>query len=79
MNAKVLMGIRIAFGLAILFFGCNKFVPLMMLVLMSISVNALLYHLKLDPKNIVIEIIFVGLNAFMLYIYKDNYKELLKT
>ncbi|MEB3343992.1 DoxX family membrane protein [Aquimarina gracilis] len=124
MNPKVILGVRIVFGLAILFFGCNKlfyfmdppapstkiassflkvlissktmmlvaiveicsgiallanrFAPLMMVVLMSVSVNAFLYHIKLDIKNWYIGVAFLGLNILMLYIYKDRYKELLK-
>jgi len=124
MNAKVILGIRIIFGLAILFFGCNKlfyfmdppapstkiaasflkvlissktmmlvaiveicagiallanrFAPLMMIILMSVSVNAFLYHIKLDTQNWYIGIVFLALNSLMLYIYKDNYKDLLK-
>ncbi len=124
MNAKVILGIKIAFGLAILFFGCNKlfyfmdppapstkmassflkvlissktmmlvaiveicagiallankFAPLMMVILMSVSVNAFLYHVKLDTEHWYIGVVFLALNSFMLYIYKDSYKELLK-
>ncbi len=124
MNEKVILGIRIVFGLAILFFGSNKlfyfmdppepstkiagsflrvlissktmmlvaiveicagiallanrFAPLMMVILMSVSVNAFLYHIKLDTKNWYIGVVFLALNILMLYIYKDRYKELLK-
>ncbi|MBQ4819577.1 DoxX family membrane protein [Aquimarina sp. MMG016] len=125
MNPKVIMAVRILFGLAILFFGANKlfyfmdppepptktaasflrmltisktmmlvaiveiaagisllankYAPLMMIVLMSISINALLYHLKLDPKNIVIGIVFLAMNGLMIFIYRDHYKELLRS
>ncbi len=124
MNAKVILGIKIVFGLAILFFGCNKlfyfmdppapstkiassflralvssktmmlvaiveicagvallanrFVPLMMVVLMSVSVNAFLYHIKLDTKHWYIGVSFLALNILMLYIHRDRYKDLLK-
>ena len=125
MNEKVILGVRIAFGAAILFFGCNKlfyfidppppstklaasflkvlissktmmlvaiveicagiallanrFAPLMMVILMSVSVNAFLYHVKLDTKNWYIGVLFLAFNIFMLYIYKDRYKELFKS
>jgi len=125
LNDKVVMTIRIAFGLAILFFGANKlfyfmdppapptktaitflkmltvsktmmlvaiieiaagiallankFAPLMMIFLLSISVNALLYHAKLDPKHVVIGIVFLTLNIYMLFVYQDHYKQLLKS
>ncbi|MFL1895608.1 DoxX family protein [Aquimarina sp. 2-A2] len=125
MNAKLIMAIRIAFGLTILFFGCNKlfyfmdppapetkgaiyflkaltssktmmlvaivevtagisllankFAALMMVILMSISVNAFLYHIKLDPKNWFIGVSLLAMNVVMLYFYRDSYKELLQS
>lgn len=68
--------VEIAAGISLL---ANKYAPLMMIVLMSISINALLYHLKLDPKNIVIGIVFLAMNGLMIFIYRDHYKELLRS
>ena len=56
----------------------NKYAALMMLVLMSVSVNAILYHLALDPASIGMAVGLLLLNILMLYVYKDSYKELLK-
>ena len=122
MNPKVLLALRIIFGLFLLFFGANKFfdfvqpppppeeamgywealtvsktmalvaiveivaglalllnkyVALMMIILMSVSVNAVLYHATLDTASIPMALVLLGLNVIMLYAYRNNYKGLL--
>ncbi len=67
--------VEICAGIALL---TNRFAALMMLILMSVSINAFLYHIKLDVKHWYVGVAFLALNIFMLYIYKDRYKELLK-
>ena len=78
-SAKVipyLVGIvEIAAGLSLLL---NKYASLMMLILMSVSVNAVLFHATLDPGNIVPALVLLVLNIAMLYGYKNNYKDILK-
>ncbi len=66
--------VEIAAGLALLL---NKYASLMMLVLMSVSVNAVLYHATLDPGSIGMAVALLALNVIMLYAYKDHYKSLL--
>ena len=76
-NSKTLMlvGIvEIAAGIALLL---NKFGALMALILMSISINAVLFHLTLDPANSAGAIVLLVLNIIALYGYKDKYKDLL--
>ena len=66
--------VEIATGLALLF---NKWGALMALILMSVSVNAVLYHYMLDISNIPAAAALLVLNLLVLYGYKDKYKELL--
>ncbi len=66
--------VEIAAGLALLL---NKYASLMMLILMSVSVNAVLYHATLDPASIGMALALLVLNIIMLYAYKDHYKSLL--
>jgi putative oxidoreductase len=66
--------VEILTGLALLF---NKWGALMALILMSISVNAVLYQATLDMGNIGPAIGLLVLNILVLYGYKDKYKELL--
>ena len=56
----------------------NKFGALFMLILMSISINAVLYHATLEPSTIPGSLILLVFNIIMLFGYKNQYKDLLK-
>lgn len=76
-NSKtmLLVGIvEIAAGLALIL---NKFGALFAIILMSISVNAFLFHAVLDPGGIGGAVVLLVLNIVVLYGYKDKYKDLL--
>lgn len=66
--------IEIAAGLAFIF---NKFGALLALILMSVSVNAVLFHVTLEPESIMGALILLVLNLIVLYGYKDKYTALL--
>ena len=66
--------VEIVAGLAFIF---NKFGALLALILMSVSVNAVLFHAGLDPGNIAGALVLLVLNIIVLYGYKDKYKDLL--
>lgn len=66
--------VEILTGLALLF---NKWGALMALILMSVAVNAVLFHAMLDPGNIGFALGVLVLNLLVLYGYKDKYKQLL--
>lgn len=71
----MLMGIvEVVTGLALLL---NKYGALMTVILMSISVNAVLFSATLDSGGIGIAGAFLVLNIVVLYGYKDKYKDLL--
>ncbi len=65
--------VEIAAGLALIF---NKFGALMSLILMSVSVNAVLFHATLDPAGIMGALVLLVLNIIVLIGYKDQYKGL---
>ena len=74
--AMQLVGIvEIVAGLAFLF---NKFGALMALILMSVSINAVLFHLFLDPPKIYGALILLILNVLFIYHYREKYSALLK-
>ncbi len=76
MSSKTLMLVaivEIAAGLALIF---NKFGALMAVILMSVSINAVLFHATLDPANILGALVLLILNIIVLYSYKDKYKGL---
>ena len=66
--------VEIVAGLALLL---NKYGALMSVILMSISVNAVLFHATLDPGGIGGAALLLILNLVVLYGYKDKYKGLL--
>ena len=67
--------IEVLAGLALIF---NKFGALMSLILMSVSVNAVLFHATLEPGGIGPALVLLVLNILMLVGYKDQYADLLK-
>ena len=77
MSAKTLtlVGIvEVVSGLALIF---NKYGALMALILMSVAVNAVLFHLMLDPGGIGGAAVLLILNITVIIGYKDKYKDLL--
>ena len=66
--------IEIIAGLGLIF---NKYGALLALILMSVSINAVLFHATLDPANIAGAVVLLVLNIAVLYGYKDKYKPLL--
>lgn len=77
MSTKTLMLVaivEIAAGLSLLL---NKYAALMMLILMSVSINAVLFHATLEPGSIPGALVLLVLNVVMLYAYKEKYKDLL--
>ncbi len=66
--------VEIVAGLALIF---NKYGALLTLILMSISVNAVLFHATLEPGSIAGALVLLILNLAVLYGYKDKYKDLL--
>lgn len=67
--------VEIVAGLALL---TNKFGALMSVILMSVSVNAVLFHATLAPEGIGPALGLLVLNVVALIGYKDQYKDLLK-
>ncbi|MGZ0017582.1 DoxX family membrane protein [Yeosuana sp. AK3] len=61
-------------GLSFIF---NKYGALMAIILMSVSINAVLFHVFLSPADSIGAIVLLVLNIVMLYAYKDKYKDLL--
>lgn len=77
MNSKTMTLVAIVEIVAGLSLIIDKFGALLALILMSVSVNALLFHLTLDPDNSMGAIVLLVLNVLVLFGYKDKYKDLL--
>jgi putative oxidoreductase len=76
-SAKVITLVAIVVVLAGLALIINKFGALLAIILMSVSVNAVLFHATLDPGNIAPAMALLVLNIVIVYGYKDKYKALL--
>jgi len=76
-STKTLMLVAIVEVVAGLSLLLNKYGALMSVILMSISVNAVLFHLTLDLGGIGGAAVLLVLNIAVLYGYKDKYKSLL--
>ena len=77
-SSKTMLLVGIVETVAGLTLIINKYAALMMLILMSVSVNAVLYHATMEPDSIVMGLVLLVLNVFMLFVYKDKYKALLE-
>ncbi len=76
-SSKTLMLVGIVEIIAGIALILDKFGALLALILMSISVNAFLFHAVLDPGGIGGAVVLLILNIAVLYGYKDKYKALL--
>jgi len=66
-------GVELLCGLSFL---TGKFVKITAIMLLPISINIVLVHLFLDPKNIAAGIILFVANIFIIYRNWDSYKHL---
>jgi len=64
---EILTGILIA---------TNKFRALALVILFPIMLNALLFHMFLDPENILPAVLVVGMNLFLMYSSREKYSPL---
>ena len=66
--------VEIVAGIALIF---NKYGALLALILMSVSVNAVLFHATLEPGSIPGALVLLVLNIAVLFGYKDKFKDIL--
>lgn len=67
--------VEIVSALAFIF---NKYGALMAVILMSVSINAVLFHIALDPQKIYGALTLLILNISILYFYRNQYSQFLK-
>jgi len=56
----------------------NKYRALALVVLFPIMLNALLFHMFLDPENILPAVLAVAMNIFLMYTSRDKYTLLIQ-
>jgi uncharacterized membrane protein YphA (DoxX/SURF4 family) len=67
--------VEIVSALAFIF---NKYGALMAIILMSVSINAVFFHIALDPEKIYGALMLLIFNIIMIYFYRNQYDQLLK-
>jgi putative oxidoreductase len=58
-------------------FLIGRYVALATVVLFPITVNILLYHVMLDPSNMLVAVLIFVAHVFLLYAYRKNYAGML--
>jgi putative oxidoreductase len=58
-------------------FVIGRYVALATIVIAPIIINIFLFHLFLDPANLMVPIFLVAANIFVAYYYRDRYRALL--
>lgn len=56
----------------------NRFVPLALILLAPVVVQILLFHLFLAPDGLVIAIVLVALEAWLAWVYRDAFRDVLR-
>jgi len=54
----------------------NKYRALALVILFPVMLNALLFHVFLDPENILPAVLVVGMNLFLMYASREKYAPL---
>lgn len=67
--------VEIVTGVLIIF---KKFMPLALIVLFPVLLNAFLFHLFLDLAGVGGAAVAIAMNVFLIFANKESYKELLK-
>ena len=57
---------------------CNRFLPAALAILAPIVANILLFHLFSDPALLPLAILVTLLETFLLFMYRESFKPLLK-
>lgn len=66
--------VEIVAGLMLL---SNKFTSLALVIVFPVILNALLFHLFLDPSNILFALIAVAMNVYLFFAHKSRYEGVL--
>lgn len=54
----------------------NKYRALALVILFPVMLNALLFHLYLDPENILPAVLVIGMSLFLMYLGREKYAPL---
>ncbi|MEL6988422.1 MAG: DoxX family membrane protein [Bacteroidota bacterium] len=72
---KVVGIVEVLAGILLL---ANKFVPLALVIIFPVMLNAFMFHLFLDLKGIPGALVAIAMNIFLFFAYKPSYEEVLR-
>lgn len=65
-------------GTAVALFS-NRYLPLMLIVMFPITLNGVLFHLKMDPMMAPVAILVMGMQCYLIYRNREKYLPMLST
>jgi putative oxidoreductase len=70
----ILGGVKILTALALF---SNRYLPLMLLILFPITLNGVLFHLKMDPMMAPVALVVMALQCYLMYRNREKYMPML--
>jgi putative oxidoreductase len=70
----ILGAVKIATALALF---SNRFLPLMLIVLLPITLNGILFHFRMDPQMAPVALVVGLLQVYLIYVNRDKYLPML--
>lgn len=70
----ILGGVKILTALALF---SNRFLPLMVVVMVPITLNGILFHFRMDPQMAPVALVVGLMQVYLIYVNKDKYMPML--
>lgn len=71
----ILGGVKILTALALF---SNRFLPLMLIVMFPVTLNGVLFHLKMDPMMAPVAVVVMALQCWLIYRNREKYFPMLE-
>lgn len=65
-------------GTALALFS-NRYLPLMLVVMFPVTLNGVLFHLKMDPMMAPVALVVMALQGYLMYLNREAYFPMLST
>jgi hypothetical protein len=70
----ILGGVKILTALALF---SNRYLPFMLVVMFPVTLNGVLFHLKMDPMMAPVALVVMALQCWLMYVNRDKYLPML--
>jgi putative oxidoreductase len=72
----ILGGVKILTALALL---TKRYLPFMLVVMFPITLNGVLFHLKMDPMMAPVAFVVMAMQGYLMYLNRDKYMPMLES